>query len=85
MDPRIPRLRRKLATIPLQPLRSRSFGEEQHMFRSNSPRPAPPPSLALTDRTGSPTKPVNRLQPAPADRAATPPTPPAGIRQPGTP
>ncbi|MEU0990305.1 SMI1/KNR4 family protein [Streptomyces sp. NPDC005953] len=33
MDPRIPRLRRKLAVIPFQPLRSHSFGEEQHTFR----------------------------------------------------
>lgn len=33
MDPRIPRLRRKLAAIPFQPLRSHSFGEEQHKFR----------------------------------------------------
>ncbi|MEU9361595.1 SMI1/KNR4 family protein [Streptomyces sp. NPDC048301] len=33
MDPRIPRLRRKLAAIPFQPLRSHSFGEEQHNFR----------------------------------------------------
>ncbi len=32
MDPRIPRLRRKLAAIPFQPLRSHSFGEEQHKF-----------------------------------------------------
>lgn len=30
MDPRIPRLRRKFAAIPIQPLRSHSFGEEQH-------------------------------------------------------
>ncbi|GAA1339246.1 hypothetical protein GCM10009647_082520 [Streptomyces sanglieri] len=33
MDPRIPRLRRKLAAIPFQPLRSHSFGEVQHQFR----------------------------------------------------
>lgn len=33
MDPRIPRLRRKLATIPFLPLRSHSFGEEHHQFR----------------------------------------------------
>ncbi|MEU4119908.1 SMI1/KNR4 family protein [Kitasatospora sp. NPDC028055] len=33
MDPRIPRLRRRLAAIPFQPLRSHSFGEEQHRFR----------------------------------------------------
>ncbi|MFB7918151.1 SMI1/KNR4 family protein [Streptomyces sp. NPDC056061] len=33
MDPRVPRLRRKLAAIPFQPLRSHSFGEEQHGFR----------------------------------------------------
>ena len=33
MDPRIPRLRRKLAAVPFQPLRSHSFGEEQHQFR----------------------------------------------------
>ncbi|MFJ2818584.1 SMI1/KNR4 family protein [Streptomyces sp. NPDC087294] len=33
MDARIPRLRRKLAAIPFQPLRSHSFGEEQHEFR----------------------------------------------------
>ncbi|WP_331763752.1 SMI1/KNR4 family protein (plasmid) [Streptomyces hirsutus] len=33
MDPRIPRLRRKLAATPFQPLRSHSFGEEQHQFR----------------------------------------------------
>ncbi|MEU8762844.1 SMI1/KNR4 family protein [Streptomyces sp. NPDC048659] len=33
MDPRIPRLRRKLAAIPYQPLRSHSFGEERHEFR----------------------------------------------------
>ncbi|MEW1626154.1 SMI1/KNR4 family protein [Streptomyces sp. NPDC089173] len=39
MDPRIPRLRRKLAAIPLQPLRSRSFGEEHHMFRSGPKLP----------------------------------------------
>ncbi|MEU6050677.1 SMI1/KNR4 family protein [Streptomyces xanthochromogenes] len=32
MDPRVPRLRRKLAAIPFQPLRSHSFGEEQHQF-----------------------------------------------------
>lgn len=32
MDPRIPRLRRKLAAIPFQPLRSHSFGEEHHKF-----------------------------------------------------
>ncbi len=32
MDPRIPRLRRKLAAFPFQPLRSHSFGEEQHKF-----------------------------------------------------
>ncbi|MEU2132358.1 SMI1/KNR4 family protein [Streptomyces sp. NPDC018352] len=32
MDPRIPRLRRKLAAIPFQPLRSHSFGEEKHKF-----------------------------------------------------
>ncbi|MFD9433492.1 SMI1/KNR4 family protein [Streptomyces sp. NPDC060002] len=32
MDPRIPRLRRKLAAIPFQPLRSHSFGEERHQF-----------------------------------------------------
>ncbi|AYG85255.1 hypothetical protein DWB77_07472 [Streptomyces hundungensis] len=32
MDPRIPRLRRRLAAIPFQPLRSHSFGEEQHKF-----------------------------------------------------
>ncbi|MFE9409568.1 SMI1/KNR4 family protein [Streptomyces sp. NPDC006704] len=32
MDPRIPRLRHKLAAIPFQPLRSHSFGEEQHQF-----------------------------------------------------
>lgn len=39
MDPRIPRLRRKLAAIPFQPLRSHSFGEEQHKF-------SPGPKLA---------------------------------------
>ncbi|MFD6274452.1 hypothetical protein ACFWFI_02470 [Streptomyces sp. NPDC060209] len=33
MDCRIPRLRRKLAAISFQPLRSHSFGEEQHEFR----------------------------------------------------
>ncbi|AXG79181.1 SMI1/KNR4 family protein [Streptomyces paludis] len=33
MDPRVPRLRRKLAAIPFQPLRSHSFGEEEHKFR----------------------------------------------------
>ncbi|WP_448316803.1 SMI1/KNR4 family protein [Streptomyces sp. CO7] len=33
MDPRIPRLRRKLAAIPFQPLRSHSFGEEKHELR----------------------------------------------------
>ncbi|MEU0690581.1 SMI1/KNR4 family protein [Streptomyces uncialis] len=32
MDLRIPRLRRKLAAIPFQPLRSHSFGEERHRF-----------------------------------------------------
>lgn len=32
MDPRIPRVRRKLAAVPYQPLRSHSFGEEQHKF-----------------------------------------------------
>lgn len=32
MDPRIPRVRRKLAAIPFQPLRSHSFGEERHKF-----------------------------------------------------
>ncbi|AOT61334.1 MULTISPECIES: SMI1/KNR4 family protein [Streptomyces] len=32
MDPRIPRLRRKLAAIPYRPLRSHSFGEERHRF-----------------------------------------------------
>lgn len=39
MDPRIPRLRRKLAAIPFQPLRSHSFGEEQHEFRLGAVRP----------------------------------------------
>lgn len=39
MDPRIPRLRRKLAAIPFQPLRNHSFGEEQHKF-------SPGPKLA---------------------------------------
>ncbi|WP_217574319.1 SMI1/KNR4 family protein [Streptomyces sp. GbtcB7] len=33
MDPRIPRLRRKLVRIPFQPWRSHSFGEEHHQFR----------------------------------------------------
>ncbi|MFJ3720582.1 SMI1/KNR4 family protein [Streptomyces sp. NPDC090057] len=33
MDPRIPRLRRKLAAAPFQPRRSHSFGEEHHRFR----------------------------------------------------
>ncbi|MGR3873001.1 SMI1/KNR4 family protein [Streptomyces graminifolii] len=33
MDPRIPRLRRKLAAIPFRPQRSHSFGEEHHEFR----------------------------------------------------
>lgn len=33
MDPRIPRLRCKLAAITFQPVRSHSFGEEQHRFR----------------------------------------------------
>ncbi|MFJ2607890.1 SMI1/KNR4 family protein [Streptomyces sp. NPDC087425] len=33
MDARIPRLRRKLAAIPFQPLRSHSIGEELHEFR----------------------------------------------------
>ncbi|WP_060887574.1 SMI1/KNR4 family protein [Streptomyces caniscabiei] len=33
MDPRVPRLRRKLAALPFQPLRSHSFGEERHAFR----------------------------------------------------
>ncbi|WP_077797091.1 SMI1/KNR4 family protein [Streptomyces sp. JHA26] len=33
MDPRIPRVRRKLAAIPFRPLRSHSFGEEKHEFR----------------------------------------------------
>ncbi|MFJ4672735.1 SMI1/KNR4 family protein [Kitasatospora purpeofusca] len=33
MDSRIPRVRRKLAAAPFQPLRSHSFGEEQHQFR----------------------------------------------------
>lgn len=32
MDPRIPRLRRKLSAVPFQPLRSHSFGEEKHRF-----------------------------------------------------
>jgi hypothetical protein len=32
MDPCTPRLRRKLAATPFQPLRSHSFGEEQHRF-----------------------------------------------------
>ncbi|EDY44976.1 SMI1/KNR4 family protein [Streptomyces sp. SPB074] len=32
MDARISRLRRKLAAVPFQPLRSHSFGEEQHQF-----------------------------------------------------
>lgn len=39
MDPRIPRLRRKLAAIPYRPRRSHSFGEERHKF-SLGPRPA---------------------------------------------
>ncbi|MER8220646.1 SMI1/KNR4 family protein [Streptomyces sp. NPDC094143] len=33
MDPRIPRIRRKLAAVPYQPQRSHSFGEEHHRFR----------------------------------------------------
>ncbi|MEV5355088.1 hypothetical protein [Streptomyces sp. NPDC052693] len=33
MDPRIPRVRRKLAAVPFEPLRSHSFGEEHHRFR----------------------------------------------------
>ncbi|MFE2318151.1 SMI1/KNR4 family protein [Streptomyces sp. NPDC059441] len=33
MDPRIARIRRKLAAIPFQALRSHSFGEEKHQFR----------------------------------------------------
>jgi hypothetical protein len=33
MDPRIPRVRRKSAAVPFQPLRSHSFGEEHHRFR----------------------------------------------------
>ncbi|MFE4517544.1 SMI1/KNR4 family protein [Kitasatospora sp. NPDC056783] len=33
MDSRIPRVRRKLAAAPFQPLRSHSFGEETHRFR----------------------------------------------------
>ncbi|MEV7928538.1 SMI1/KNR4 family protein [Kitasatospora sp. NPDC088779] len=33
MDPRLPRLRRKLAQIPFSPLRSHSFGEEKHRFQ----------------------------------------------------
>ena len=32
MDPRMPRVRRKLAGAPFQPLRSHSFGEEHHRF-----------------------------------------------------
>ncbi|MFC9153713.1 SMI1/KNR4 family protein [Streptomyces bauhiniae] len=39
MDPRIPRLRRKLAAIPFNPLRSHSFGEGHHEFRLG-PKPA---------------------------------------------
>ncbi|MFD4727708.1 SMI1/KNR4 family protein [Streptomyces seoulensis] len=39
MDPRIPRLRRKLAAIPFDPLRSHSFGEQHHKFRLG-PKPA---------------------------------------------
>ncbi|MFG2629804.1 hypothetical protein [Streptomyces sp. NPDC048473] len=37
MDSRTARLRRKLAQIPFQPLRSHSFGEERHTFQL-SPR-----------------------------------------------
>ncbi len=37
MDVRIPRIRRKLATVPFQALRSRSFGEEHHQFRLDQP------------------------------------------------
>ncbi|MGW0845469.1 SMI1/KNR4 family protein [Streptomyces sp. NPDC002787] len=33
MDPRTSRVRRKLAAVPFQPLRSHSFGEEHHRFR----------------------------------------------------
>jgi SMI1 / KNR4 family (SUKH-1) len=33
MDPRIPQLRRKLASIPFQAQRSQSFGEKHHKFR----------------------------------------------------
>jgi hypothetical protein len=33
VDHRVHRLRRKLAAIPFQPLRSHSFGEERHEFR----------------------------------------------------
>ncbi|MFI6703519.1 SMI1/KNR4 family protein [Streptomyces sp. NPDC050509] len=33
MDPRIPRVRRKLAAAPFHPRRSHSFGEEHHQFR----------------------------------------------------
>jgi hypothetical protein len=41
MDSRIPRLRRKLAKIPLAQQRSHSFEEERHEFRL-----APPLSAA---------------------------------------
>jgi hypothetical protein len=41
VDPRIARIRRKLAEVPYRPNRSHSFGEEHHQFRL-----APP----LTDR-----------------------------------
>ncbi|WP_308267690.1 SMI1/KNR4 family protein [Yinghuangia soli] len=40
MDARIPRIRRKLAAIPFQPHRSRSFGEERHRFRLSAPSSA---------------------------------------------
>lgn len=37
MDPRIPRIRRKLAEVPFIPNRSHSFGEEHHQFRLEPP------------------------------------------------
>ncbi|MFD5696484.1 SMI1/KNR4 family protein [Streptomyces lasiicapitis] len=37
MDPRLPRLRDKLAAIAANPHRSRSFGEDKHQFRLGPP------------------------------------------------
>src|SRR3954469_20558610 len=37
MDPRLPRLRAKLAKVTANPHRSRSFGEDKHQFRLGPP------------------------------------------------